>query len=40
LTNGPRRRSRSGSDLVGAPRLGAASEMDLTMSKSAAPPAP
>jgi hypothetical protein len=29
LTNGSRRRSRSGSDLVGAPRLGAASEMDL-----------
>jgi hypothetical protein len=28
-TNGSRRRSRSGSDLVGAPRLGAASEMDL-----------
>jgi hypothetical protein len=29
LTNGSRRRSRSGSDLVGAPRLGAASEVDL-----------
>ena len=29
LTNGSRRRSRSGSDRVGAPRLGAASEMDL-----------
>jgi hypothetical protein len=29
MTNGSRRRSRSGSDLVGAPRLGAASEMDL-----------
>ena len=28
-TSGSRRRSRSGSDLVGAPRLGAASEMDL-----------
>jgi hypothetical protein len=26
LTNGSRRRSRSGSDLVGAPRLGAASK--------------
>src|SRR5688572_29808679 len=29
LTNGSRRRSRSGSDVVGAPRLGAASEVDL-----------
>jgi hypothetical protein len=29
LTNGSRRRSRSGSDLVGAPRLGAASGLDL-----------
>ena len=29
LTNGSRRRSRSGSDLVGAPRLGAASGLDV-----------
>src|SRR5262245_38006901 len=28
-TNGSRRRSRSGSDLVGAPRLGAASGLDV-----------
>src|SRR5262245_47901744 len=41
LTNGSRRRSRSGSDLVGAPGFGAASGFwTFTMSKSAAPPAP